>query len=453
MNAAAPKRSIARELFDLALPLVGILVMNVLALFVDTVMCAHLPDAETALAALSYGTSIVFLLMTGMIGLSVGTVALVARAHGAGVRDRVDHILLQSTELTVLVGLASGALGIAVAGPLLTLLGATPEVRAEGVRYLVPVLAGAAPTYLVMLYASVFRGVGNTRIPFLLALVTNGVNFVLNYALILGNWGFPSLGTLGAGIGTGIAYLVTAAAFVWVLRRPNPWGLRLALRPARLDPRLAREFFSVGAPAALDTLLLNATFLAAVAMLGRLGDLTVAAHGVGVRVQALAFVPGLGISMAAAALVGQALGAGDVPRAREVTGAAVRLSVGVMSALGILFLVFAGPIVRVFEAAPGTPLGDLSIDWIRILGYGMPAFGVHLALVGLLQGSGATRTGLRINAVATLVQIPLAGLLGFAAGFGAAGVWWSFPLAFCVKAALEVGAYRRGAWAKTGLHA
>ena len=86
----------------------------------------------------------------------------------------------------------------------------------------------------------------------------------------------------------------------------------------------------------------------------------------------------------------------------------------------------------------------------RLLGACMPIAAVQVAISGLLSGAGATRTNLRINFIATVLQIPISALLGFGLGLGAVGVWLAFPLSFVVRAGLSIRAYRAGAWAKTG---
>ena len=105
------KRAIMKELIALAWPIVGLNVLNVLALAVDTAMCGRLENAENALAALSYATQVVFLLMVAMLGLTVGTVATVSRAHGARHDERVNHILIQSTQLTVMLSAVIAVVG------------------------------------------------------------------------------------------------------------------------------------------------------------------------------------------------------------------------------------------------------------------------------------------------------------------------------------------------------
>ena len=450
-RSSPPERSIARRLFDLALPVIGLNVLTVLSLAVDTAMCGRLPNAEIALTALGFATQVVFLLMVGMMGLAVGTVALVARAHGAGEKERVNHVLLQSTQLTVLVGLGIGGIGLLFADEILAVLGADATVRGEGVAYLQPLLLFTTFYYLNLLYAAILRGVGNTRLPFVIALVANAINVLVNYALILGNWGCPALGVRGAAIGTVVCHAFSSIALIVMIRRGAVPGLFLPLRPRRIDRTLASELFRVGAPAALDMVILNAGFLSIIGMLGRLAPVAVAAHGVGIRVQSLAFVPGLSVSQATGAMVGNALGAHNVDEARSVVRAAVRLCVGIMGTIAIVLLVGAEPILRLFDVPEGTALWRYALEWMRLLGWSMPVVGINIAFIGMLRGAGATNTSLLINLVGTVVfQVPGSYLLGFPAGLGPFGVWLAFPLSFGIKALLGFIAFHRGHWARVG---
>ena len=444
--------SIPRQLFRLAAPIIGLNVLNVLMLAIDSALCGRLPDSEHVLAALSFGIQVVFLLMVAMLGLIVGTVALVARAYGGGDTQRLNHLLVQSTQLTIIVGIAVGAAGAIAAEPLLVALGATPAVADLGADFLRPLMIGTPFFYLSLLYAGILRGVGNTRIPFLCALGANVVNAILNYGLILGNLGMPALGVTGSAIGTVIAQACNVAALVYVLRSGSVPNLQLPLQLRKIDRPLAFELFRIGWPAALDMLVLNAGFLTALGMLGRIDPVTVAAHGLGLRVQALAFVPGLGVGQATGAMIGQALGAGNVERARQIARASMALCLGIMTLLAIVIFVAAPAMVRIFDVQPGTSLEAYSVEWMHILGYAMPPAAINIALIGLLQGAGATRTSLRINVWSTLaIQVPVALLLGFGFGLGETGVWWSFPIGFAAKALLNYVEYKKERWAITGV--
>lgn len=449
---AAP--SALRELVRLALPVIGLNLLNVTALIVDAVMCGNLPNGEEALMALGFAGQISFLMIVIMMGVTVGAVALVARAHGARARDRVQHLLQQSVQLTLIVGVVAGALGVAITRPLLWMLGATPAVEDAAYTYLAPLMAATVIGYLNILFGAVLRGVGNTRLALFAAIVVNLLNVLLNTVLIFGMGPVPALGLAGAAWGTILAQLVGVLLTVYLLRRGAEPALELRLSWAPMDLPLAKELFRVGAPAALDMMIMNSALFVIIALLGRAEPLAVAAHGIGMRLQSLAFVPGLSISQATGALVGQSLGAGDVPRVRQVVRASSWLAAGVLSAMGVMIILFAAPLIALFGAHPGSVLGDLTYTWMWLLALGMPLVGAHFAFVGLFQGSGATNTGLAINALTVFFfQIPLSLVLGPVLGWGPLGIWIAFPASYGMKLLLELWAYRRGRWAKVGVHA
>jgi putative MATE family efflux protein len=444
-------RAILRRLFDLAMPIVGLNVLSVVTLAVDTAMCGRLVDAEEALTALGFAGQLIFLLMVVMLGLTVGTVAFIARAHGSGGSERINHVLHQSILLTYIVSIAVAVIGNLGAGTVMGWLGADATVTELGVGYLRPLLTFTVFFYLNMLFAAALRAVGNTMLPFMIALVSNLLNIVLNYGFILGRLGLPALGVRGAAWGTVISQAVAVILMVLILRRDAVHGVRARVHLARIDRLLANDLFRVGAPAALDMLVLNVAFLSVVGMLARVAQVAVAAHGVGLRVQSLAFVPGFGVSQAIGAMVGNALGAGDEREARQVVRGGMVLSTAIMTVLGLSIVLGAEPIIAIFDIDPATELGRYSILWMRILGWGMPIVGVHIALIGMLRGAGATNTSLMINIVGTMIiQVPLSWFLGFVVGWGAFGIWVAVPISFVVRLGLGVLAYRRGAWAQTG---
>jgi len=444
-------RTIFRRLFDLAMPIVGLNVLSVLTLAVDTAMCGRLADAEDALMALGFASQLIFLLMVAMLGLTVGTVAFIARAHGAGGTERINHVLHQSILLTYIVSVAVAVVGNLGAGLAMEWLGADATVRDLGVGYLRPLFSLTVFFYLNMLFAAALRAVGHTMLPFMIALLTNVLNVVLNYGFIYGRLGFPALGVRGAAWGTVIAQAVAVILMVFLLQRDVVYGVRARLHLAPIDRPLASDLFRVGAPAALDMVILNVAFLSIVGMLARVAQVAVAAHGIGLRVQSLAFVPGLGVSQAIGAMVGNALGAGDVPEAREVVRGGVVLSTVIMTVIGLAIVLGAEPIIAVFDVNSATELGRYSILWMRVLGFSMPIVGVQIALIGMLRGAGATNTSLLINIVGTVaVQVPLSWFLGFVVGWGAFGIWVALPVSFAVRMSLGIVAYRRGRWAQAG---
>jgi len=444
---AQTRPAVPVELFKLAAPIIGVNVLNLLALTVDTAMCGHLDNGDDVLAALSFATQLIFLLMVGMMGLSIGTVATVARAYGAKDHDRVNHVLRQAFWLTLGIGAGVAVVGNLSARTLLELLGAKGVVVDIALDYLRPLLWGTVFNYLVILLAAVLRGVGNTRIAFVIALVTNGLNVVINSFLIHGNWGAPALGIFGAACGTVISQGVGTLTYIVVLKRGTLPGVELPLAPPKFDREIAQTLLRIGTPAALDMVVLNAALISMVAMLSRIDAMAVAGHGIGLRVQGLAFLPGLSIAQATGALVGQALGAQDDERLAQVVRTSKWMTSATMGGIGLIMFFFAGPLVGIFDVKPGTPLDAFAQTWMRLLSCGMPFVGYYFAIFGVLQGAGATKVSLRINTVTTLLaQIPLSALFGFALGWGAFGVWLAFPLSYLPKSALGWWTLKQGGW-------
>ena len=443
--------AITAQLLSLAWPIIGLNVLQVLALAVDTAMVGHSPDHAVALTGMGYAGQIAFLLMVAMIGLTVGTVAFVARAHGSGDTERTAHILQQSIQLTVALGVTVAIVGNLLAPTLLALLNAEGAELEAGLAYLRPLLLGTVFNYLNILFAAALRGVGNTRLAFGVALVMNGLNAVLNYGLIFGNFGLPALGVQGAAIGTVIAQAVAAILMFVLLHRRFIPGLHPEFGLVPLDRLLVADIVRIGWPAGLNMVVFNIGFLSIVGMLGTLDQLAVGAHTVGLRIQALAFVPGMSIAQATGALVGVSLGGGDVVDARRVLRASTVLSAAVMASLGAVLIAFAGPIVQLFDLSPDEPMFAYSVQWMKLLGAGMPIVGIYMSIAALLDGAGFTRMTLRINVVATVIQIPVSWLLGFPLGMGPWGVWVAFPASFVLKLAWAWWAYRQDAWAQTGV--
>ncbi len=431
--------------------MVGLNLLQVLALAVDTAMCGRLADAEIALSALGFATQVIFLLMVAMIGLTTGNVALVSRAYGAGDLERVNHIFRQSTLLIVYLALMVAVLGNLAAPQILRWLGAGEATLELGLAYLRPLLTFTLFYYLAILYGATLRGVGNTRLAFESALLQAGLNILLNYGLILGNMGMPSLGVEGAAYGTVISQAFGVAVLLWRIRAGAVPGVRVPLPFPRFDAGVAKDIWRIGWPAAMDILILNAGFVAVLGMVSSHDELAVAAHAVGLRVQTFAFVPGMAVARAAGAMIGNALGASDPVQARALARLSMQSCGGLMTVLGLLLLVLARPILAVFDIPPNTPLADYTVEWVTILGAGMPITGLWIALAGMLQGAGHTMSSLRINAFATLaIQIPLCLVLWSVMELGPFGVWLAFPLGFVLKAILGLIAYRSGTWAKVG---
>src|SRR5581483_1437502 len=269
------------------------------------------------------------------------------------------------------------------------------------------------------------------------------VNLGLDWLLIYGHWGFPALGLVGAAVATSASYTVGGAIFlVLLLRGRRP--VRLATRDLRL-PDTARRVVRVGGPAFLEQLLLNVGFLAYLLLIVHLGAASLAAHQIGLRVQSFAFMPGFGFAAAASALVGQGLGRGSPEEAEANGWVATVMGLACMVALSIPMFVFAPQMAGLFTSDPDAL--RLSVTWIHVLVFAMPAIAFHFTAAGALRGAGDTRWPLMVSfAGLWLVRLPVAWYLGLHLGMGMTGIWAGYLVEYYLRAAVTTARFGQGRW-------
>src|SRR5581483_1926053 len=286
-------------------------------------------------------SQVFFIAMTLGNGLAAGATALVARGIGAGDQEEANR----STSAVALLALAL-ALPLIVAtflfdAPLLRLMGADPSVLEPSSLVLRILSFGIPGNLLILACTGAFQGAGDTRPALWIGIGVNVVNLGLDYVLIFGHFGAPRLGLAGAAVATAASYTVGGLVFLgllWRGRRP----LRFRARAMRFR-ETARRLVHVGAPAALEQLVLSLGFTAYLILILRFGADALAAHQIGLRVQSFAFMPGFGFSAAGSALVGQGLGAGRPDEAEGNGWTAIGMGLFVMLALSIPMFLLAEP--------------------------------------------------------------------------------------------------------------
>ncbi len=270
------------------------------------------------------------------------------------------------------------------------------------------------------------------------------MNIGLNVNLIYGNAFVPRLGVTGAAIGTGIAYTIGALVFLGIFVRGRG-RLRLSLRGRWADVGTMRRILSIGWPAATEQILFHVALIAWVGMVILFGTDVLAAHQIGIRIQMFAFMPGFGFAIAATALVGQNLGAGEPKEAERKGWEAAKLSVAVMGSTAAAIFLLAPWIARLFIADQAVV--DWTVLFIRVHALSIPAVGMFFALDGALRGAGDTRFPLVASFTGMyLLRLPLSFVLGFLLNVGILGVWLALVVEYWYRSAVITAYYRRGRW-------
>ncbi|MFY0309504.1 MATE family efflux transporter [Leisingera sp. D0M16] len=413
----------ARAIAVLGLPLIGGHVAQFAIGLTDTVMLGWY--GVEALAAVTLGSTYFFSIFLLGSGFAFAVMPMVAAAAGAG----EDRQIRRSTRMGLWLSLAYGALAMPLlwwSEPILLLLGQEPQVAHAAAEYLRIAGWSVFPALLYMVAKSYLAALERTQIVLWLSVFGAVVNALVNYALIFGNWGAPELGITGAAIASlvtnGVSFALVLAYALKVL--PEHELLKNFQRP---DWEMLGRVFRMGTPIGLTTLSESSLFAASAMMMGWLGTVPLAAHGIAISLAGLTFMVHLGLSNAATIRAGNAFGRGD--RAHMARGGKVvtAMSLGV-SVVGItLFLTIPGPLMSLFLDAQ-----DPQKDQILLIGAGLLAAaalfqmmdGMQAIALGLLRGVQDTGVPMVIAALSYwAVGIPASYVMGFVFGWGGVGVW------------------------------
>ncbi len=433
----------ARSLLALGLPLVGSHLAQVAIGVTDAVMLGWYDVA--ALAAVTLSHSIWFMLFIFGSGFAFAVLPMVASALGEGDTTQVRRVTRMGMWISVLFGLLA-MVPLVWPGPLLQALRQTEETAALSAIYLRIAAFALVPALLVMVLKSYLSALERTRAVLWITVGTALLNVAVNWLLIFGNWGFPELGVRGAAVATLSVQLSGLGAMAVYCRRATP-GQALFTRLWRMDGEVFARVFRLGWPIGLTNLAEVSLFSAAAVMMGWLGALPLAAHGVAVQLSSLAFVIHLGLSQAATVRAGLAHGRRDMAELRCVALTVIALSVALAAVSIILFLGWPEALAALFvdPADPDRPaIIRLGATLLLVAAVFQLVDALQVVALGLLRGLQDTRWPMIYASVSYwAVGLPVAWGLGFGLGWGGPGVWAGLASGLGLAAVLLMGRFWR----------
>ena len=458
-DGAVP-RPVVRELLSLTGPAISTSLLQTLVFLADRVMLGRYD--QDALASMQVQGPVVWSLTMIFGGLTVGTVALVARSVGAGDRGRAEAAARASLRIAATLGVVVMGLCFVTAEAIAAVVGPqSPALRALSADYL-RIAAFAFPAVFVAHAAAfVFHGAGNTRIPFLFGALANVVNVAASLTLIfgaqLGPITVPELGVTGAAAGSVLALSVEAALLVAALARWNgPVRVAGMLRRARLagDRRALADLIRISVPAFLERSVNNGGYIAYAAVIASLGPLVMASNQTLITLESICFLSADGFAIAAGSVVGRSLGAGRTDAARHAGWTAAGLAAVALTTLGVVIWATSGLTLRAFvpAGADGTELIRASESALPLLVAAQPFMAFAIVLGQSLRGAGDTRTPFVAALIGGLfIRVALAWWLGTTTTLGVRAVWIASGADWVVRTVLLAAVFARGRWTSVRL--
>lgn len=415
----------ARATFVLGLPLIGSHLAQMALHVTDTVMLGWY--GVTELAAVVLGSSSFFVMFILGSGFAQAIMPLVAAALGSGNEVEVRRDTRMGLWLSIAFGIAIYPV-FWFSDPLLRALGQSAEVSALGQDFLRIAGLGMIPALVVMALKSYLAALAKTQVVLWTTLAAVLFNAALAWAFIFGHWGAPELGVQGAALSSlatqllSMLILLVYAAWLPALRH-----FRLFSRFWRADPPALSRVFRVGWPIGLTGLAESGLFQASALMMGWIGTVPLAAHGIAMEAAALAFMIHLGLSNAATVRLGWYDGAGDARGLRDGAKAALILSGAVAVAVIAGFLLFPTQILALFldsakpESAQIIAFGTALLAMAALFQLGDA---MQVMALGFLRALRDTRVPMLLAAVSYwVIGIPASYVLAFRLGWGGVGLW------------------------------
>ncbi|MBR1995206.1 MAG: MATE family efflux transporter [Alistipes sp.] len=432
-----------RKNLALSIPVILTQVGQMVTQLADTMMVGQYGGEDSLpLAAVSFGSSMAFLILIGCIGVALGLTPLVGERFAQGDKSECKSLLHNALIFYTLLGLLVGVAQYA-ASPLLYYLGQPVDVVDGAIPYY-QMLAYSVPFMLFFFgFKSFLEGVGNTKVVMTITIVANALNVWFNYLLIYGHWGLPAMGAEGAGLATTLSRVASAAmVFGYFLCKKQyaDYLKGFTLRALRLEQ--VRRLLSIGLPIAGQMFLESSAFVGTAVMIGWLGEVSLSANQIAITLGNCAFMVILSIGSAATIRISHCYGQRNKEELRLATHATYHLVLAWSLLASLVFILLRDDIPRLFT--DNEEVIAITADLMFFVALYQLWDGMQNVSVGILRGLQDVKIIMPIAFVAYwLINLPAGYLLGIPGGMGASGFYLSYSFGLSAAALLMMWRIRR----------
>lgn len=383
-------------ILSLAWPTMLEQLMQTAVQYIDTAMVGTLGTAATA--AVGATTTINWLVSSSISALSIGFLAFIAKACGAGEKHLVKRAVAQAGFIVLLVGLFFTAATVGLSGQIPVWMQVDPEIRTLTSQYFLILYAPMLFRTATIVFGTVLRAAGDTKSPMKIGIFVNIMNIVLNFLLIYPTQSYILAGNTwiipGAGLGVAGAAIASAISFVFggicmtivILKHPMLSPKGESLRP---DMEILKPCLKVAFPNMLQRFATSFGYVAFASLINSVGEVATAAHTIANTVESAFYIPGYGMQTAAATLAGNAYGAKDKQRMKELARMFIPIEIILMIVSGAGLFVLAPNLVSLFSKSE--EVIALGITVLRMVAVSEPFYGFSIIVEGMMQGVGKTK--------------------------------------------------------------
>jgi len=405
---------------------------------VDGVMIGQL--GESAVAAVGIANQIFFLVSLLFFGIGSGSAIFAAQYWGRKDTERIQSVLGLSLLMSISGAVLFSLVAILLPVQVISIYSKDPAVISQGSVYLQIVAFSYVVTAITNSFAFVLRSTENVKLPLLTSLVALSLNTLMNYGLVLGNFGLPSLGVKGAAIATIVSRLIEVVLLLLIIyRRKLPVAAKL---PALLNFKILsiKKFFNTTLPVIATEIIWSFGITTYNMVYARIGTESIAAVNIAGTLDRIIFVVFIGMGNACAIMIGNRIGAQENELATDYAKKYLLLGAIGASALGLIMFLFVTPLLSFYKVSAATI--DLTVKLIGLMALSLPVRSLNLILlIGVLRAGGDTRVAFFIDAGSVwVVGVPMAFIGAYVLGLP---VHWVYLMVLADEAVkLVFGLYR-----------
>jgi MATE family multidrug resistance protein len=432
------------NIWHISWPIFLIMILNFLVGLTD-VYVAGLISPEVQ-ATVGFISQIYFLVIITANAISIGTLALVSRAIGAGNSKEAIETARQSLLFSVVIAIGLMVIGLFFSREIISLSGFPLKIRPISEDFLKIFAFALGPNYILIVSNAIFRASGEVRKPLYTMFLVSIMNIIGDFVLVFGIFPFPKLGFVGIAISTSVSVSIGMfinLAFFFIKRWRSVYT-----SPFALSGSIVKRIIHLGWPAAFLQIAWNAGSLVLYNILSRLGGTSITALASitnGLRVEAIIYLPAFALNMAASVLIGQNLGAHNPERAEKLGWKIALTGCILISILALLIFIRAESLAAILTE--NSDVLEETTRYLRINMISEPFMAFSVILAGALQGAGDTKGTMWVIIIAMwLIRLPLAYLLAITMGYGALGVWIAMITSMNIQGMLMTWRFHKGQW-------
>jgi putative MATE family efflux protein len=412
--------------------------LDIVQILIDILMVGVLGVA--ALAAVGLSMQFMMVIQAVMTFYAVGSSALISRYIGSGRVHRASAVVFVGLWVAVGGSLIVGLIGWNFSADFFRWMDSSDEVITLGSGYFGILSLGMSLIFLDTLAYSALSAAGDTRTSLFIKIASAFLNAGLNYLFIFGHGGFEAMGVEGAAYATVCAYGFSVVIYGWLLIRK---GGVLGIYPIFLLSDL-KKMIAIGAPAAVERVVGVTSFLLFVMMIASQGTEALAGYQIGLRIEALAFMPGFGFSVAAMVLAGQYIGSRQYDHAYEAGVLSAKIAMIFMGSVGIILFTIPEILIRFFTNDSATI--DQAALYLRLVGIAQIPLALTFVLSGALRGAGATKQSMQISIGSLWLFRIIPSYLIVTFGGGVLGIYVAMSIETFIKGWWFWRVYRQKEW-------